>query len=370
VDEQAKKRVPGEFRVVRYAVRAFRGDYRSMEYGDPTSERLRRLDEEFGIAAVVADCGTEFEAFLALKRWVRSRWDHGWSRSFQTVADGLDILRAAATGERFCCGHYSRVFVDCATALGWPARQVGISIADCEFPRGHNVGNVGHSVAEIWSNEHEKWVLMDPDVNCYYARDAVPLNALEIRDAWLSGKAETVTQVFDEPAFVLPTGPTLGLAMELTPGLNEFSEDTVRFAFERFSRHRTMDYYARVRIAGWEWADERCLPTFVSHFQPSPGVRWTSNVADMYWSVNMVRLAAAPAWNGDTARLSVTLDHCMPFFDHFEARTDGGGWERCDETLDWPVWEGVHRLECRAVNVVGRPGIVSAIDVAYARPRW
>jgi hypothetical protein len=30
--------------------------------------------------------------------------------------------------------------------------------------------------------------------------------------------------------------------------------------------------------------------------------------------------------------------------------------------------EGVNRLECRAVNVMNRPGIVSRLDVAHARP--
>ncbi|MFQ6097667.1 MAG: transglutaminase domain-containing protein, partial [Armatimonadota bacterium] len=190
MDEQAKRKVPGEFRVVRYDVRDFVGDYRAMEYGDPLDARMTQLRDEFGLESVVAGYGTEFEAILALKRWVRCRWNHGWSRSFRTVKDGLDILREAAKGEQFCCGHYTRVFVDCATALGWPARQVGIAIANCEFPRDHNVGNVGHSIAEIWCNEHGKWVVMDPDVNCHYERDGVPLNAMEVRDAWLSGAAD------------------------------------------------------------------------------------------------------------------------------------------------------------------------------------
>ncbi len=370
MDVQAKMRVPGEFCVVHHDVRSFAGDLSASDLGDPTDERHRALDGEFGISTAVADSSAEIDAFLALKRWVRSRWNHGWSMDFRTVDDGLDILRAAAEGAQFCCGHYARVFADCATALGWPARVIGISIAGCEFPRNHNVGNVGHAVAEIWSNDHEKWVVMDPDLNCFYARDGVPLSALEIRNAWLDGEAGDVDQVLDEPGFVLPTGDTIELAKELTPGLNDFTEETVRLIFARFNRHRSMDYYARLRIAGWEWADHRCLPTFIAHFHPSPQVRYTSNLDDLYPTLNMVRFSMAPAWEGDRARLTVGSEHCMPFFSHYEARVDGGGWERCESEFEWPMREGVNRLECRGVNVVGRAGIISRIDVAYARPRW
>ena len=79
MDEAAKRQVPGEFRVIRYDGRDFVGDYRAIDYGDPLDERMVQLHEEFGLESVVGGCDTELEAILALKRWVRSRWDHGWS---------------------------------------------------------------------------------------------------------------------------------------------------------------------------------------------------------------------------------------------------------------------------------------------------
>ena len=111
-----RRSVPGEFRVIRYGVRAFRGNWHSMDYGDPESSRISQLREEFGLEEVVAGAESEFEAFLALKRWVRSRWNHGYSHHQVRVDDGLDILRAAARGEQFQCGHYARTYVDCACA--------------------------------------------------------------------------------------------------------------------------------------------------------------------------------------------------------------------------------------------------------------
>lgn len=367
---EPKLRVPGEFRVVRRELPDFVGDWRAMDYGDPHDERMAQLRGEFALESVVGGCATQFEGLLALKRWVRGRWDHGWSHRQVEVGDGLDILRHAAEGRRFCCGHYARVFADCARALGWPARLVGLSLADCEFPRDHTVQNVGHSVVEAWSDDHEKWVVLDPDLNVHYEHAGVPLSALEVRAAWLDGREAEVDMVQDEPAFVLPSAEAVEALRDIEWRADDPDEAACRLMFERFGRHRVMDYYARLTIAGWEWVDDRLLPTFIRHFSPAGRLRWTSNPADVYWSLNAVRLAAQPGWEDGRAWLGVTLEHCMPYFDHYEARVDGGDWERRDERFDWPMREGLNVLECRAVNSMNRPGIPARVEVAYARPVW
>jgi len=370
VSDDSRFRVPGEFDAIACDVSDFVGDWTQLDYGDPFAPRIAALREEFALDDVAAGCATEFEGFLALKRWVRSRWNHGWSRSFGSVADALDILREAARGEQFNCGHYSTVFRACATALGWPARPVSVALADCSFPRDDRIGNVGHAIPEVWSNEHRKWVVMDPDLNVHYERDGVPLSAWEIREAWLSGQADCVNVVQDQPEFVAPTGATIEVLRETYPALATADEERVRLLCRRFTRHRAMDYYARLRIAGWEWLDRRCLPTFVSHFSPAPAGRWTSHMPDIYWTLNMVRLTTQPAWDEAGAKLTIRLQHCMPWFDHLEVSVDDGAWARCGEGLDWPMHAGVNSLQCRAVNALGRPGIATRIEVAYSPPRW
>ncbi len=368
--QQDKLKVPGEFEVIAYDCPDFIGDYTQIDYGDPLSPRSSMLLDEFPIEDAVSGCASEFEEQLALKRWVRSQWNHGWSVDFDTVTDGLDILRSVAKGEQFCCGHYARVFADCATALGWPARLVGLSIEACGFPRNYNVGNVGHAVAEVWSNDLRKWVAMDPDLNCHYECDGVPLSALEVNQGWLGDGGEQIALIKDEPEFVLPTGPTVELAGRRTPGLNRFDEETCRLLFERFGRHQAKDYYARLSIGSRQWVDRRCLPTFVCHFAPAGAKRWTSNPDDLYWTLNMARLGADPSWDETGAALVISPDHCMPWFDHYEVRVDGGEWERKDMPFSWPMHNGANRLECRAVNVRDRKGIVSTVDVSYTPAIW
>ena len=368
--EESKLQVPGEFDVVGWKMPEIVGDWAMHDWADPDDERLVTLRNEFGLESVIDGAQDDLQAILTLKRWVRSRWDHGWSMSYNTVTDALDILREAERGEQFNCGHYARVFIACATALGIPARTVNLGLAGSSFPRGHDVGNVGHCVAEAWSNDLAAWVVIDCDLNVHYERDGRPLSALEVHDAWLAGESAQITPVQDEPAFVVPSGATVEVLAELMPECRGFDDATVALKFDRFGRHGAMDYYARLRINGMEWLDPRCPPTFVRHFAPGPAVRYSAHVPDLYPTLNAVRIGAAPRWDDAGAALTITLEDCTPWFERYEASIDGGPWELREPSFDWPMREGVNRLEARAVNRRGRPGIVSALQVAYARAIW
>ena len=163
--------------------------------------------------------------------------------------------------------------------------------------------NVGHAVAEVWSNEYRKWVMMDPDINVHYERDGTPLNALEIREAWLDGVADEVEMVQDQPKFVIPDARHVRLALRDPTCRKDYDEEVNRHLFARFLRNRVMDYYARVRVLTdrrtLEWVDRRCLPTFVSNFKPLGPVRLTSSLPDVYWTVNLVRISTHPSWDED-----------------------------------------------------------------------
>jgi len=151
-------------------------------------KKLKRLREDFKLDEVVAPGRTEFEKLLLLKRWVRSRWNHGWNNT-NPPWDAYEILKHAERGETFTCGYYSFVLSECYRSLGYQARRLSIRVKDTEYPA--NPHNHGHNVCEVYSNEYNKWVLMDADKNCHYEKDGVPLSALEIREAWLTGEEDT-----------------------------------------------------------------------------------------------------------------------------------------------------------------------------------
>ena len=134
---------------------------------------IARFRKDFRLDRVVADAPNEYEAMLRLAAWVGSRWDHGTD----TPADGSvafdpgAVVAAGAGGQRYWCEIAARTMVHAATALGWSARVITAS-------RGGYIWD--HAVAEVWSNEFDKWVMLDTDFNILYESEGTPLSAFEI----------------------------------------------------------------------------------------------------------------------------------------------------------------------------------------------
>jgi hypothetical protein len=42
----------------------------------------------------------------------------------------------------------------------------------------------GHYVTEVWADDYNKWVFMDPLYGCYFIMDGIPLSTIELRDLW------------------------------------------------------------------------------------------------------------------------------------------------------------------------------------------
>jgi hypothetical protein len=94
-------------------------------------------------------------------------------------------------GETFFSTHYAITYAECAAALGWQARKLGI-----DRPHGKDgFGSSHHGVAEVWSNQLAKWVAIDANFNLHYEKRGTPLSAWEIRAEWLKNQGADVDRV-------------------------------------------------------------------------------------------------------------------------------------------------------------------------------
>ncbi|MHC4713871.1 MAG: discoidin domain-containing protein [Planctomycetota bacterium] len=153
----------------------------SFAFEDLSHPNLKTLREKYGLADVIAPGKTEIEKMALLRNWVKLRWKHTIPRVFPRW-DALEILELADKGEKFYCVQSSLLLVQCAQAVGWQARKLEI----------HDHTGNDHSVIEVWSNDFNKWVIMDPDFNAHYERGGVPLGALELRKAWLARRIDDI----------------------------------------------------------------------------------------------------------------------------------------------------------------------------------
>jgi len=336
------------------------GKFRTPEH---RLNELKRLRTDFKLDKVVADGKTEFEKFLLLKRWVRSRWNHGWNNSNPPL-NAYEILKRAEKGETFTCGYYSHVLCECYRSLGYPSRRLSIKVNDTEFPA--NPFNYGHTITEVWSNEFCKWIVMDADLNCYYEKDGIPLSALEIRRAWLKGKVDEVKQVTDEPKFVIPK------RCEANPLLD--NEEELKRQFLIFSSYKTMPYYHYIEIIDnflgmpkIRWCDRYSPPQLMCNGKPYPqDALYVDDVRDFNWQINRVNIALKCKGRKVVNNMvKVKLSHSMPDFAYFEVKFDAGPWKPFKNKFIWELKFGTNRLTCRAVNIFGVRGPESYVVVEY-----
>lgn len=139
----------------------------------PDAPHLVAFRERYRLEAIVASAPTEYEAQLALATWVGTRFDHGTNEppGGRQVCDPVSVVESGTKGARYWCEVAAYTMVHAAQAMGWPARMITGSTDGYTWE---------HAVAELWSNEHRKWFVVDTDFNVIFENGGVPLSAWEL----------------------------------------------------------------------------------------------------------------------------------------------------------------------------------------------
>lgn len=307
--------------------------------------RLETLAARERLAEVVAGATSEFDAMLRLKEWVAAQFPHSDPNPYPPwdALVILDAIRAGITGG--FCAQYSQVMLQSLAALGFPARYVEIGTTSNPY---------AHFPLEVWSNQFDKWVLLDIDYNLHYERNGQPLSALEVHDALVGGTASSVNVV--QGAF---------RAGHPSPGV--WPERTLE-----------LYYYLRIHLKA-NHVSSPSEPAFdrwndMIEFRDARTVPWeSSQVPSTYPKERLTRLATsdraavdAPLnqlWVmpriGAAATVLIDLAHDMP-------QIVGGEYRVIDEfgvagpwmpvvapTIVWPVRPRERALEVRGMNLRG-----------------
>ena len=318
----------------------------------PPGGRLNLLRTRYKLDDVVAQGKTELEKFVLLREWVRftapKGWDHGTTQ-WCPPWDALIILETNKQPLALCmCTHYSTVFVQCALVLGYNARHV---ILD------------HHCVAEVWSNQFRKWILIDtgcstdPTLNCHFERNGVPLNALEIHNLW---KVEQTNEI--EVVYTPPRGRINGA--DISKKNQCGFENYRRFAIPFRNNHLVTPFPGELEQGQSEyfcdlylWWEDQAVPT------ASPEYGKTScRPADFYWTLNETAIDLQQTDAPDA--LQVTLDTVTPNFDRFLVSIDGSQYEPKPASFVWKLHAGENTLRVKSVNQFGVEGVESVARVS------
>lgn len=314
--------------------------FRYQPFAEP---RLQALGRREGLDAVVGGTPGEFARILRLKDWLAAQWPQGEPDPYPPwdALEILDWIRSGRTGGY--CAQYSQVFVQALAYLGLTARYVEV---------GTRENPTAHYPVEVWSNEHDRWVLLDVDYNLHFERRGMPLSALEVHEALLRGEAGALV-------------PVLGTVRAGHRDPHEWPLGTAElYYYLRF--HLKADHLTRPgdpfnRWDGMvEWEDPRVVP-----WKERLTRRRTRRPEDAYAKLNQVRITPRRL-TGNV--LEVALEQNVFGFEAYEVARglSPAAWEphRAD-ALRWTLVPGENVLRVRGRNLRGVTGPVATLKVLY-----
>lgn len=318
-------------------------------YGDSLLSEIR---DRYELEKVVADGGDEWERQCLLKRWIHGRIINGTPT--EPGEDAIQILENSTLGFKYWCSYYALTWMQCAQALGWSARKLGID--RLHGPEGHESAH--HGVSEVWSNQFGKWIVIDCQSDLHYEKDGVPLSAWEVRSEWLRNGGADVDRVVG-----VPHGRDLKNPAIVWWDREDEDETAVYFWIYYSDNAR-------------DWNEEPPGRFIFPQDSANAGLIWYQNGPDnkgrlhtgyqkklflpsgdpaaFNWTVGVVEAFVGSA---SPKGVNLELDSFCPNRTGYEISLDGADWSGFEgSAVSWPLHEGVNRLALRTVNAAGVRG--------------
>ena len=288
---------------------------------------LDSLRQKYALTEVFGQNAADWASIKRLLDWVSNRWQHDGNRTAGT-SNALEILERAENGERFACVDYAITMTKCLAAVGYPARYIGLRQPGIAAP---GFGQ-GHSCTEVWCNEFQKWVLLDPQNDAWWESDQRPLSAVECRDRHLEGRDSDLRFI----------------GQHKDADYSKLQEQWVTYFYNLSFPYDT----AYVVLVG-----EHCLPEIFFGGAPD-NTPIVHNSEALYPSLNRTAIELIHPSEKASDTLIVRLAHTMPYFDKFVVRIDDGDWVESVAEFRWILNDGLNSLEAKALSrsgVEGRP---------------
>lgn len=318
-------------------------------YDNPKLEQLRT---RYQLEQVVAPGKDEFERQMLLMDWTHRQFKK-FGQPSTTVRGALDILKAIDDGQTFFCSQYAQVLVSAAASLGWVDRPLALR-------RHQGVAKVGgsteHSVTEIWSNQHRKWVMFDPTSNMYLEKEGLPLNAYEIRQEWFHKEGTNLVFVVSKERKKYRKSD-LPVVLKHFAGFGDLAvhpDELDKYGFTAYIPNTDL------MDSGFDYAR-----MFIVKDQLCDGTQWhvrtvpANPAVDPYFPIGQAALSLF----AEDGKIRVALKTLTPNFKRFEVRLDDSGWSASEDRFIWNLRDGQNRLQARTVNKFGVVGPISAAVV-------
>jgi hypothetical protein len=154
---------------------------------------LVTIKSQYHLDSIVDLGESEFDKILYLLNWTNSRWSHNGGNK-PSEGNAFTILKEASEGNKFRCVEYGVVLTSVLACFDFKSRTLGLKTRDVETTK----YGAGHVVTEVWSNQFNKWFMLDAQFNLVPVLDNVPLNAVEFQDAIIQRKELKLVDLYGE----------------------------------------------------------------------------------------------------------------------------------------------------------------------------
>jgi hypothetical protein len=328
---------------------------RLFKFDSADNPKLKELRDRYKLRELVAAATNEFDQQILLMDWVHNRFQK-FGQPSKPTRGALDILSGIDSGETFFCTQYAQLFASAAASLGWVDRVLALR-------RHSDVGHQGsteHSTTEIWSNQHCKWIMLDPTSNMYLERDGVPLNAYEIRQEWFYNSGSNLTFVIGKERKRYRKSD-LPVFLKKFPGFGDLTIDP-----HELDKYGFIGYIPNTDLmdSGFDYGR-----MFITKDQLCDGTQWhkrklpVNPATDPYFPINQAALTLT-RHNGD---LNVKVQTLTPNLKQFEMKLDDSEWRATLESFVWKLHPGTNLLQVRARNQFEVAGPFSKIELKLTK---
>lgn len=314
---------------------------------------------------------SELDFVVSALKWVSQQWSHDGINHPPDDFKALDILKAVHDKkEQYRCVEYGIVLSEMLQAYGFTARIVGLRAMDVAY----GGWGRGHVAMEVWLNDIEKWIFLDPQFGAYlYTSDKTkPLNFFEIAQEHKSGKWKSLNVVFTE----------------------KHTEANYDSDYKDFLK----GYFGHFKVSAGKGTPNVALllegEDLPLTFQANPldAVVYTKDPSILYPAMNRVTVLLTyrdtkkddlEIFKKQNIKTEEDYRKAMPLFaavpkytvslktadkvQRFEYRFDSHDkWKESKTgSFEWDALKEKNYLEVRAINELGRPGPVTFIEVTY-----
>jgi len=343
-----------------------------MYFESSDAPQLAQLRETLPKELLVRDQYGQFAEINQLRHYVSQLWYHGDPHPEYPEWNALDILkRKHQYGYGGMCIQFTIVFTQALQSLGYQARHV-------------NVFN--HEVPEVYVDELEKWVVIDPesvfDSYEFNTETGTPVNILEQHEYFLKRYGFTAENPIPWTSPVpwenragqnVPETPQPLEISTLTPWLNNPDpakrppQHNLGGFFRLIPRNDFLSKPTPRPVAQgstwWPWSGYLCWYDDATPRKLQYALQ-SDREADFYPTLNRVRFTAT---YGDTeGEVLVKMTTQTPNFDTYEVNINDSGWSASPAEFTWTLFpSGLNKLEMRAKNKFGLEGVPSKLEVLY-----